>query len=116
MRLGIAELKNALCGRAEAVAGRSSDAAMMRAGQRIGRVDHRVSGLSNGWYDPLAEAVERALQALVEFHLGLPAELFTRARGVERDVLHLAGPLGRVLDLESVGGVLLQHLDDVEHR
>ena len=49
----------------------------------------------------LAQAVERALEALVELDLGLPAELFTRARGVERDVLHLAGALGGVLEPRS---------------
>src|SRR5829696_4405800 len=64
---------------------------------------------------PSAQAVERALQALVELDLGLPAELFTRARGVERDVLHLAGALGGVLRLEAVVAEALHHRDDVEH-
>ena len=62
-----------------------------------------------------AQAVERALQALVELDLGLPAERFTRARGVERDVLHLARALGGVLGLEAAVGVRVDDLDDVEH-
>src|SRR5829696_907720 len=63
---------------------------------------------------PSAQAVERALEALVELDLRLPAQLVTRARGVERDVLHLAGALGGVLGLEAVVRVRVQHLDDVE--
>src|SRR3954469_10137548 len=51
---------------------------------------------------PLAQAVERARQALLELDLGLPADLFTRARGVEGDALDLAGALGGVLGLEAV--------------
>ena len=80
-------------------------------------VHERLAGARHGAQPTSrAQAVERALQALVELDLRLPAELFTRARGIERDVLDLAGPLGRVLGLEAVGRVLVQDLDDVEHR
>src|SRR4051794_12795262 len=78
-----------------------------------------ASGTSTRYFparDISAQAVERPLQAFVELDLGLPAELFTRARGVERDVLDLAGAFGGVFDLEAVGRELVQHLDDVEHR
>src|SRR4051812_22227048 len=117
MRVGIDELKNAYRTRAsDAETGRSTsdEITTVRStpGRRIGLIEHRVSGLSNG----LAQAVERALQALVQLDLGLPAELFTRARRVECDVLHLSGALRRVLDVEAVGRVLLQDIDDVEYR
>src|SRR3954452_21930749 len=71
-----------------------------------------ASGTSTRYFparDFSAQAVERPLQAFVELDLGLPAELFTRARGVERDVLDLAGAFGGVFDLEAVGRELVQH-------
>src|SRR3954468_4859549 len=63
-----------------------------------------------------AQRVERAREAVAQVHLRLPAELFPRARGVDRDALHLTRTLGRELRLERlVAADLAQDVDELEH-
>src|SRR3954453_12486109 len=59
---------------------------------------------------------ERALEAFLELHLRLPAELLTGPGRVERDVHDLARTLGSGLGLEVVASAqLAEQVHDVHH-